>query len=65
MAALPLLPHLPALHMPTLPHVALTPAAAALRDARQLRRAMVEFYRGIGCGAPTSRGMPRAAMLDS
>ena len=49
--------HLPHLHLPslplpaTLPHLHLPgPSAAAvvLRDAKQLRRAMIEFYRGLG-----------------
>ena len=50
--------HLPHLHLPSLPHALPTlpgmhlpgpsAAAVALRDAKQLRRAMVEFYRGLG-----------------
>ena len=47
--------HLPHLHLPALPHVlpamhlpGPSAAAVALRDAKQLRRAMVEFYRGLG-----------------
>jgi hypothetical protein len=48
--------HLPHLHLPSLPLPALptmhlpgpSAAAAALHDAKQLRRAMVEFYRGLG-----------------
>jgi SPX domain protein involved in polyphosphate accumulation len=39
---------LPRLSLPALVAPTLTPTAAATRDMRQLRRAMVEFYRGLG-----------------
>jgi hypothetical protein len=61
MPHLPHLPHLP--HMPHLPHLSALPAllhmphvglsasARSTRDAKVLRKAMGECYRGIGCAS--------------
>jgi hypothetical protein len=55
---LPHLPHLPHMHLPHLPalpallhmpHVGLSASARSTRDAKVLRKAMGECYRGIGC----------------
>ena len=52
MATVSTFPHLPHLlpHVPHLPHMHLQRSAQAVakQDARQLRKAMTEFYRGLG-----------------